>query len=108
MGNSVPLVQLIQPQKSHASLTSQGKSLCGESQSSFCLRPDIFGISDHDLMFSQENPAREMEEEEEIPAENMPAVTAQHEDYIRHRVYFLYIGLFLPHLSACVCGTTAH
>ena len=59
------------------------------------LHADIFGISDHDLMFSQENPDDEMEEQvEETPAENMPAVTAQHQDYILHRVSFL---------SLCLC-----
>ena len=47
-------------------------------------------------MFSQENPDDEMEEQvEETPAENMPAVTAQHQDYILHRVSFLSASLWL-------------
>ena len=76
------------------------------------LHSDIFGISDHDLMFSQENPDDEMEEEVELtPAENMPAVTAQHQDYILHRVnLFVFVTVqhqdYILHrvnLSVCLC-----
>ncbi|XP_076472962.1 DNA excision repair protein ERCC-6-like [Babylonia areolata] len=46
---------------------------------------DIFGISDHDLMFSQESPVHETEEDM-VPGGNVAPVPAQHTDYIKHRV----------------------